>query len=273
MTHTEFPDEMGPFDRIDHGWEPVDVPLDQIQHSMDVQAREKEDPETANEYAEILKEGGVFPPIHLFRDEECGCFWIVDGNHRYLAAKMSGKGSISAYVTEGDITDARLHACRANRTNGLSRTRADKRQAVNRVIDSPIAADWSARKIARFVGVSNRFVSNVINERADEIAGVDDGTAGDADMSLTDEQVDEVREEETENEKQELKQVLEVQVDTTQSPDRIAEQVWLSAVKHNVDSPRDVLAAWFSTFAQRLRALAFEVLADDAEPGPGGRGA
>lgn len=268
-------DVVSPFDQVEGNWAGADewVPIKDIRHHDDVQARFREDPETIDDYAEIFNEGGAFPPVYLIWDDSVSAYWIVDGNHRYLAAQKAGQESIRAIVFRGSMEDAKLFACRANRTNGLHRTRKDKRLAVKRVIDMPQCREWSARKIAEFVGVSNCFVSNILRERADEIAGTDDGMAGEAEMPLSNEQTDEVHDEEIQDEEQELKQVLDVQIDTTRSPEAVAESLWSAAVKHSASSPRDLLAAWISTFAQRLRALAFDDLADGVEPGhPARRG-
>lgn len=262
---------MSPFDfKEGEGVNSEMVSVDDISHDLAVQAREEEDPDTIEEYAALMKEGVEFPPIHLLWDTESGTGWIVDGNHRYLAAKKAGKRLINAIVMNGTLQEAKLYACRANRTNGLSRTNKDKRRAVIRAIVSPLCREWSARKIAKFVGVSNRFVSNVINQRADKIAAESDG---ETEMPLPNEQTEEVHEEEIQDEEQELAQILEVKVDTTKSPERAAESMWSAAVKHNAGLSHDLLAAWISTFAQRLRTLAFDELAADADPPrPRGRG-
>ena len=58
--------------------------------------RAKIDESVINRYAELLKEGVVFPPIKVA--ERNGKYIILDGAHRYLAHKKAGFDKIKVEV-------------------------------------------------------------------------------------------------------------------------------------------------------------------------------
>ena len=67
--------------------------------------------------------------------------------------------------------DAILYACGANATNGIRRTNADKRQAVERLLGDAEWSKWSDREIAKRAAVGKSFVSNLRNEMASVHSG------------------------------------------------------------------------------------------------------
>jgi len=100
------------------------------------QARVKTTDEAVESYAEEMTQGTVFPPITVYFDG--ATYWLADGFHRYLAAKRIQRTDISAQVETGGRTDALRHALGANATNGVYRTSADKRNAVEVALE-----EWS----------------------------------------------------------------------------------------------------------------------------------
>ncbi|MFA7295688.1 MAG: hypothetical protein WC211_00710 [Dehalococcoidia bacterium] len=115
------------------------------------------DPAVLAEYAEALKSGAKFPPIHVV--EEGDDLWLVDGFHRHAAHLREKRGVIDAQVKQGTRRDAILAAVGANRTHGLRRTNADKRAAVALLLAD---AEWSGKSnrwIAERCGVSDHFVA------------------------------------------------------------------------------------------------------------------
>ncbi len=60
--------------------------------------RVKIDESVVNHYAELIKEGVVFPPIKVV--EKNGKYIILDGVHRYLAYKKAGFDKIRVEVYE-----------------------------------------------------------------------------------------------------------------------------------------------------------------------------
>ena len=80
--------------------------------------------------------------------------------------ETEGRTTIQAEIHEGTKRDAILYACGANATNGIRRTSADKRQAVERLLNDEEWAKWSDREIAGRAAVGKSFVSNPRNEMA-----------------------------------------------------------------------------------------------------------
>lgn len=105
-----------------------DLPLDSINIYGGTQARVRTTDEAVESYAEEMTLGTVFPPIIVYFDG--ATHWLADGFHRYLATKRNQQPTIKAEVHAGGRTDALRHALGANATNGVYRSNADKRNAV-----------------------------------------------------------------------------------------------------------------------------------------------
>lgn len=106
-----------------------------------------------------MDRGAVFPPVTAFYDGSH--YWLADGFHRLSAALELDYVKITADIRQGTRRDAVLYSIGANATHGLSRTNADKRRAVERMLHDEEWRGWSDREIARRCAVSNRFVSNL----------------------------------------------------------------------------------------------------------------
>ncbi|MGB0413763.1 MAG: ParB N-terminal domain-containing protein [Coraliomargarita sp.] len=105
-----------------------DLELDLIDIYGGTQARVATNDEAITSYADAMLDGAVFPPIAVFYDGSK--YWLADGFHRFLAAQRIEKAEISAEVHAGSRTDALRYALGANATNGIYRSNADKRNAV-----------------------------------------------------------------------------------------------------------------------------------------------
>ena len=114
------------------------VKIDDIDIYAGTQTRLETNDEAVSGYAESMKQGAQFPPIVLFFDGSR--HYLADGFHRYLAAKRIEESDIPAEVREGTRTDALIFALGANATNGLYRTNADKRHAVEIALE-----EWPER--------------------------------------------------------------------------------------------------------------------------------
>lgn len=154
---------------------PTVLRLDEIRTDGGTQPREKLDQELIEEYAEAISGGAVFPPIEVFYDGEN--YWLVDGFHRLHAHELAGKRSIRAVVKQGDQRAAILYSLGVNAEHGKRRTNQDKRRAVTVMLSDPEWGKWSAREIARQCRVSNRFVSNMINELSVNSSQIGEKTA------------------------------------------------------------------------------------------------
>lgn len=128
----------------------------QVKADRELQARTEVNQECAEEYAEAMKEGHVFPPVVVFYDGKT--YWLADGFHRLAAAIRAGLDGIQCEVRLGGRRDALLHACGANATHGQPRTNDDKRRAVKLVLAD---AEWSKMsdcEVARTCAVSRNLV-------------------------------------------------------------------------------------------------------------------
>jgi transposase-like protein len=116
------------------------------------------------DYAEAMQAGATFPPVTIFHDGDA--YYLADGFHRIEAARIAGRNEIAADCHEGGLRDAILHAVGANSTHGKRRTNADKRQAVQTLIDDSEWSQLSDREIARQCGVTHPFVARIRGERS-----------------------------------------------------------------------------------------------------------
>jgi len=125
----------------------------------DTQAREALDQEKVNEYAELMRDGAVFPAIDVFFDGSE--YWLADGFHRYFATKAQGVVSIEANMHTGTLEEAQLYACGANKGRGLEMSWRDIRHVVMRMLRHPTWGKWTNAEIARHVGCSKMTVGRV----------------------------------------------------------------------------------------------------------------
>jgi hypothetical protein len=121
------------------------------------QIRAELNQETVDAYAEAYAAGAVFPPVTVFFDGKDR--WLADGFHRYFAAKKAGKTAILENITPGTKRDAILFSLGANGTHGLNRTNADKRNAVETMLQDPEWAAWSDNAIAKACLVDHKTVA------------------------------------------------------------------------------------------------------------------
>lgn len=137
--------------------------LSDISTHPDLQIRVKTDPETVDRYAQLYSDGQYLPPIHIIEATD-GTLYLIDGHHRYAAAKKAGLEEIAA-VLDGENTP--LHemvvaAIQANSKNGLALTAKDRQRAAELlIINKP---GLSLRQIAQEVGISKSSVENYIKK-------------------------------------------------------------------------------------------------------------
>lgn len=121
---------------------------------------ESERDEVAAGYAQLLQQGEDLcsgrEPI-VFRDAKKNN-WLADGHLRYQAHGIAGLRVMRCEIRPGSQRDAILFSTGANRTHGLTRTNADKRNAVLILLNDPEWCKWSGRKIAAQAGVAEGLV-------------------------------------------------------------------------------------------------------------------
>ena len=112
------------------------------------------------DYAEAMERGDEFPAILVFYDEAKNHYILVDGFHRYHAhMKAKPNDPILAEQHMGTAEAAQWASLAANKSHGLQRTNADKRNAIKRALIHPRGCQLSNRKIAKHVGVNDKTVA------------------------------------------------------------------------------------------------------------------
>jgi hypothetical protein len=141
------------------------LPAEHIRATQDTQMRVEINQEVVTEYANVMLEAGgwgPFPPIEVYFDGFV--YWLGDGFHRiagFERANLAYDHQVPAEVKEGTRRDAILCAVRANAAHGLRRTQADKRRAVETLLQDPEWGQWSDREIARQCKVSPDTVGRI----------------------------------------------------------------------------------------------------------------
>jgi ParB-like nuclease domain len=122
------------------------ISIDEVKETYEAQARAAICEKTVAEYADLMSEGIIFPPVIVFAD---GIeYTIADGHHRYLAAKKIGAKKIEVIIEPGSVRDAILFSVGANSKHGLRLTLADRRKAVTILLQDEEWTTWSNAKIA-----------------------------------------------------------------------------------------------------------------------------
>ena len=123
------------------------------------QPRIQLDQDLVKEYAEVMREGVVFPPVEVFHDGSA--YWLVDGFHRYFGYKTNGLTSIEAIVHTGTLREAQLYAWKANNKHG-NRLKAEDIRAILRImLTDEEYSKWSNNHIAKELNISNMTVGRV----------------------------------------------------------------------------------------------------------------
>jgi hypothetical protein len=135
------------------------IELSRIRIDGGTQSRAEINQTTVEEYAEAIRTGASLPPVTLFFDGSN--YWLADGFHRYHGARLAGLTAIHEEITPGTQREAILFSLSANSNHGLRRSNADKRRAVQTLLDDSEWCAWSDHELARRCAVSVSFVGDV----------------------------------------------------------------------------------------------------------------
>jgi hypothetical protein len=136
-----------------------EVALDEVVLDAGTQFRAKTNNERVEEYACMIGDGLDWP-----FDSACDVvfdgtsYYLVDGFHRYLAAKSVGRESLKCNVTNGTLRDAIKAALSANSRHGLYRSNEDKRKAVEFALADSEWGKLSNVAIAQLCGVNEKLI-------------------------------------------------------------------------------------------------------------------
>ena len=140
----------------------VDVNLTDVKTGISPRAK------TDKLHAKMLADtASRFPPILVNRRN----MTIIDGAHRFLAARMRGERQISVVFFDGDDRSAYLESVRQNVGHGKPLTLAERRTAVCRVLQ--LCPELSDRAIAQTCGVSPKTVGQLRRRSTEENAQLD----------------------------------------------------------------------------------------------------
>ncbi len=122
-------------------------------------------PEKVEEYAEMIKNGVEFDPILVWKNPKDGKYWIIDGNHRYLAHQKAGKTYLQAKLKDlKDEKEFRKEAIKANLKHGIPLKPKEKLINARILYQDGTPID----EIALIFGVSERTINNWIKDLIDE---------------------------------------------------------------------------------------------------------
>jgi hypothetical protein len=142
------------------------IAIEDITLHGDTQPRVDIDLYVVDEYAAAMEDGATFPPIIVFFDGARN--WLVDGFHRWHAARKAKLDKIKCAVHKGTLEEARWFSYSVNPAHGLRRSNADKQKAVTAALRHPSGAGMSDRQIAEHVGVSRDMVIRYRHEMEDD---------------------------------------------------------------------------------------------------------
>jgi len=139
--------------------------IDLIQVLGTVQPRATLNEDAIADYAEHYAPDSKLPlpPLRVFHDGER--YILSRGFHRYTAATRAKRASLECEVLKGDERAAILDAMLDNDAHGVRLTHADKRKAVNRLLDDKEWGRLTQAKIAEMANVSPRMVQMMVAER------------------------------------------------------------------------------------------------------------
>jgi len=135
------------------------IAVAEIRCDAKIHSRCRIDPVAVNDYSDRMSEGDTFPPVLVVLVDRVPL--LVDGFHRFEAAKLAKQKILRCEVRRGALRDAILLSTAVNAQHGLHRTWDDKRRAVGKLLGDSEWQKWSDREIARQCSVSQPFVSTI----------------------------------------------------------------------------------------------------------------
>jgi hypothetical protein len=127
------------------------IDIETIRLDGDTQGRISVDPAIVEEYAALMRDGVLFPPISVWFDKKD--YWVSDGFQRIAAATLAGLTRIQAEVRHGTLEDAQWASYAANSVHGLRRTRADLFCVVKRALAHRESKTLSTNLFARYLKI------------------------------------------------------------------------------------------------------------------------
>lgn len=140
----------------------ADLELHLIRTDGGTQMRVELSQDVCLDYGQKMLTGVSFAPLDVFHDGSQ--YWLADGFHRYFGARDVKLEKLPCRIRNGTQRDALFFAIGANVAHGLRRTNADKRRAVEAMLNDADWVQWSDGLIADKAAVSQQLVSMVREE-------------------------------------------------------------------------------------------------------------
>lgn len=231
--------------------------MDAIRIDGGTQSREKIDEAVVGDYADLIADGVQFPAVRVYFDGVS--HYLADGFHRYHAHRKAFRGAIEVDVEKGTLRDAILYSLGANHEHGLRRTNADKRKAVQAMLNDFEWQEWSNGEIARRCHVSERLVANVRGSDAPEVRKfkMADGTIAEKRVPKRAEKLDPITEvsvEDSGSEHDEM--VAELVAENERVNDRLA-----VAAMEGTEEEKSMAADTIESLREEVRILKIELAA------------
>ena len=135
-----------------------ELQFSQITESDEIQTRVTLNKRTVKNYADLMIQGVVFPPMKVYTPDNGHTFYLADGYHRKASYELNKKTSAMFEIEPGTIEDAILWNIEVNVKNGLRMTNADKQKAVMTILKNPKLSTKSDRDIGNLCGVDHKTV-------------------------------------------------------------------------------------------------------------------
>lgn len=139
------------------GTEYAVLPISLIRLDGGTQARVGLDLDVVEEYADHYRSGRGLSLLEVYFDGTD--HWLVDGFHRWHAARQAGIDRLQAKIVRGTVAEARWRSFAVNQGHGLRRSNADKAKVIRDALRHPNAAGLSDVQIAKHVGATDKTVA------------------------------------------------------------------------------------------------------------------
>lgn len=137
------------------------VPITDLIVDQKYQFRAALDPSVVENYAELIGEGFKFPNLICFDTaREDKKYVLVDGFQRLKGYEINDYRKVNIDIIKGNEDDAMMFALNANSGHGAAYTQEDKRKRARFCFGHPVMKKWSDNKTAKFLGVTQGFISN-----------------------------------------------------------------------------------------------------------------
>ena len=103
----------------------------------------------------------VFLPMGSGEPSAANPFWLADGYHRVAAYRSAGKAKVPARLHEGGQREAIEFGLRKNGHHGTPMSNKEKRHATELAVLHPEIGQYTDKKIAKMIGVSQTLVNNI----------------------------------------------------------------------------------------------------------------